>query len=116
MITVTKPSSPGRWVWDQRCSSTPMTRTPSRRVASAATIVWVASMAMVFTVSQDKPKLPGHRRHRGTVDHQPAQDVAGAPPGGRPASAGQPIGVVGEHFPIAGGVDTPVARHPNPQP
>ena len=55
MITVTKPSSPGRWVWDQRCSSTPMTRTPSRRVASVATMCWVASMAMVFTVSQDNP-------------------------------------------------------------
>ena len=53
MMTVTNPS-----VWpvcDQRCSSTPMTRTPSSRVVSAATIIWVASMAMVLTVSQDRP-------------------------------------------------------------
>jgi hypothetical protein len=53
MITVTNPS-----VWrvcDQRCSSTPMTRTPSRRVVSAATIIWVASTAMVLTVSHDNP-------------------------------------------------------------
>ena len=55
MITVTNPSSPGRRVCDQRCSSTPMTRTPSRRVVSAATIIWVASMAMVLTVSHDRP-------------------------------------------------------------
>jgi len=32
-----------------------VTRTPSRRCVSAATIVWVASMAMVLTVSQDRP-------------------------------------------------------------
>lgn len=53
MITVTNPSL--LRVCDQRCSSTPMTRTPSSRVVSAATMVWVASMAMVLTVSQDRP-------------------------------------------------------------
>ena len=53
MITVTNPSL---WrVCDQRCSSTPMTRTPSSRSVSAATIIWVASMAMVLTVSHDSP-------------------------------------------------------------
>ena len=70
---------------------------------SAATIIWVASMAMVLTVSHDRPELAGHRRDGGAVDHQPAQDVAGAPPGGRPARPGQPGGVVGEHFPLAVG-------------
>ena len=36
-------------------SSTPMTRTPSRRPVSAATIAWVASIAMAFTVAHDNP-------------------------------------------------------------
>ena len=40
---------------DQRCSSTPMTRTPSSRVVSAATIICVASMAIALTVSHDRP-------------------------------------------------------------
>ena len=103
MITVTKPSSPGRRVWDQRCSSTPMTRTPSRRVVSAATIVLGGIHGDGVHGVPGQAQLAGHRRHRGAVDHQPAQDVAGAPPGGRPARRAQPIGVVGEHFPLAAG-------------
>src|SRR6478672_4539986 len=44
-------------------------------------------------------QLPGHRRDGHSVDHQPAQDVAGAPPRRRPARTCEPGSVVGEHFP-----------------
>lgn len=54
-MTVTKPSPAARRVCAQRCSSTPTTRTPSKRVVSAATSAVVASTAMVLTVSHDGP-------------------------------------------------------------
>ena len=47
-----------------------------------ATIVWVASMAMVLTVFPGQAQLAGHRRDGHPVEHQSAQDLAGAPAGG----------------------------------
>ena len=61
-------------------------------------------------------EFAGHRRHRGAVDHQSAQDVAGTPPRGRPARACQCRRVVGEHFPLAGRVGAAIPRYPDPQP
>ena len=56
MITVTNPPSLWR-VCDQRCSSTPMTRTQSSREVSADTIIWVASIAMVLTVRESQSEV-----------------------------------------------------------
>lgn len=60
-------------------------------------------------------QLTGHRGHGGALDHQPAQDIARTPARGRPARPRQCRGVVGEHFPLTGTIDTPVTGHPHPQ-
>lgn len=61
-------------------------------------------------------QLPCYCGDGGAVDHQPAQDVAGAPPRGRGARACELGGVVGEHFPRTISRGAAVARHPDAQP
>jgi hypothetical protein len=61
-------------------------------------------------------QLPCYCGDGGPVDHQSPQDVAGAPPGGRPAWVSEPGSVVGEHFPLAVGRCATVAGYSHPQP
>ncbi len=63
-----------------------------------------------------QPEFAAYRGNGHEVDHQSAQDVAGAPAGGRPTRARELGGVVGENFPLTAVGHAPVARYPDPQP
>lgn len=80
--------------------------------SAAYAVERIAGAAAVSAGVLRQPPVAGHRRHRGPVDHQPAQNVAGTPAGSRPAWRRQPRGVVGDHFPRARDCCAAVTRNP----
>jgi hypothetical protein len=88
MISVTNPVGPTRRA-GQRCSSTPMTRTPASRSGPTAAIRSGDSAHRDRTDGMPgHTQLRGDRRDRSAVDHQPPQHIPGIPPRrGRPRSS-----------------------------